>query len=347
MKYTHLGRTGLVVSRLCLGTMNFGTETSENDSFKIMDNALDLGINLFDTANIYGWKLGEGITEQIIGQWLSQGASRREKIILTTKVYCPMGTEPNDRGLSARHICHACEESLRRLKTDYIDIYFMHHIDRGTTTPEDRRFGGWSDENLIRSPYRIKETPWDEIWQALELLVRQGKVLYIGSSNFAGWNIVQACEKAYSRNFLGLVCEQSVYNLSNRMLELEVIPVCREYGLGLLIWSPLAGGLLAGVLNKPTVGRRAHIKDLVNAHMSKISAYEHFCKEIGEKPADVALAWLLKNTVVTSTIIGPRTLNQLSSCLKALEIHLDDIHINKLDKIWPGPGGPAPEAYAW
>src|SRR5579871_5487588 len=188
MHYTHLGRTGLSVSRLCLGTMNFGPLTSEQDSFAIMDHALELGINFFDTANVYGWKLGEGVTEKIVGNWFAQGGGRRDKVILATKVYNRMGEWPNESGLSAVHIRRACEDSLRRMKTDHIDLYQMHHIDRST--------------------------PWDEIWQAMEQLVREGKIIYVGSSNFAGWHIAQANCIAQQRHFLGLVSEQSLYNLN-------------------------------------------------------------------------------------------------------------------------------------
>jgi aryl-alcohol dehydrogenase-like predicted oxidoreductase len=327
--------------------MNFGPETPEPDSFKIMDNALEKGINFFDTADIYGWKLGEGITEQIVGRWLAQGGSRREQIVLASKAYCPMGTSPNDRGLSARHIRHACEESLRRLQTDYLDVFYMHHIDRGATTPADRRFGGWPDDNLVWSPYRIKQTPWDEIWQAMEVLVQQGKVLYIGSSNFGGWHIAQASEQARIRNFMGPVCEQSIYNLSNRLLELEVIPACRDYGMGLVIWSPLAGGLLGGILSKTKEGRRSQIADQIEKYRAQLTAYESFCENLGENPADVALAWLLKNPVITGPVIGPRTEAQLNGSLRSLDIEITDDINEELDKIWPGPGGPAPEAYAW
>ena len=231
MDYKHLGRTGLSVSKLCLGTMNFGPYTSDADSFKIMDKALELGINFFDTANVYGWKTGEGVTEKIIGRWFEQGGGRREKVVLATKVYGRMGDWPNESKLSAYHIKRACEESLQRMKTDHIDLYQMHHIDR--------------------------DTPWEEIWQAMEQLVREGKVLYVGSSNFAGWHIAQAQGEAKARNFMGLVSEQSLYNLRDRMIELEVIPACEEYGLGLIPWSPLAGGLLGGALRKIEEGRRA------------------------------------------------------------------------------------------
>lgn len=323
MDYVNLGRTGLKVSRLCLGTMNFGPETSEEDSFKIMDHALEYGINFFDTANVYGWKLGEGVTEKIIGRWLAQGGGRREKIVLATKVYGRMGDWPNERGLSAYHIIRACEDSLRRLQTDHIDLYQMHHIDL--------------------------QTPWDEIWQAMEVLVQQGKVLYVGSSNFAGWHIAKAQGEASKRNFLGLVSEQSLYNLNARTIELEVIPACRDFGLGLLPWSPLAGGLLAGVLQKIKEGRRAseRIQKEISKYRGRIEAYEALCKEMGEKPADVALAWLLHNPDVTSPIIGPRTNEQLSGSLRALDIHLTEEILETLDEIFPGPGGEAPQAYAW
>ena len=323
MQYTHLGRTGLKVSRLCLGTMNFGPRTSEADSFAIMDRALELGVNFFDTANVYGGKRGEGITEQIIGRWLAQGGGRREKIVLATKVYGSMGEGPNESKLSAYHIRRACEASLRRLQTDHIDLYQMHHIDR--------------------------ETPWEEVWQAMERLVQQGKVLYAGSSNFAGWNIAQAQEQAAARRFMGLVSEQSLYNLSARMIELEVIPACRAYGLGLIPWSPLAGGMLAGAGDKAAEARRAaeHIQKNIEKNRSKLEAYESFCADLGESPADLALAWLLHNPVVTAPIIGPRTLGQLDGSLAALEITLSGEALKKLDEIWPGPGGQAPEAYAW
>jgi len=323
MQYVRLGRTGLRVSRLCLGTMNFGPFTSEADSFAIMDRALEVGINFFDTANVYGWKMGEGITEQIIGRWFAQGGGRREKVVLATKVYGKMGDWPNESRLSALHIRRACEASLRRLQTDYIDLYQMHHIDR--------------------------DALWEEIWQAMEQLVREGKVLYIGSSNFAGWHIAQANEAAQRRNFMGLVSEQSLYNLSARMIELEVIPACQSYGVGIIPWSPLGGGLLGGVLQKVAEGRRAdaRMQERINKHRAQLEAYEGFCHEIGERPADVALAWLLRQPAVTAPIIGPRTLDQLNSSLRALEITLNDEALARLDAIWPGPGGPAPEAYAW
>lgn len=323
MEYVNLGRTALKVSPLCLGTMNFGPETTEPDSYAVMDRALEHGINFFDTANVYGWKAFEGYTEQIIGRWLAQGGGRRDKVVLATKVYGEMGPGPNDRYLSALHIRKACDDSLRRLQTDHIDLYQMHHV--------------W------------RAAPWDEIWQAMDLLVAQGKVIYVGSSNFAGWHIAQACEAARRRNGLGLVSEQSKYSLIQREVELEVAPACQFYGLGIIPWSPLGGGVLGGALAKASEGRRAHERVLTQVEKIRpqLERWEAFCADLGEKPADVALAWLLNNAAVTAPIIGPRTLDQLDGSLRALEIKLSEGTLAKLDEIFPGPGGTAPEAYAW
>jgi aryl-alcohol dehydrogenase-like predicted oxidoreductase len=311
MQYVHLGRSGVKVSRLCLGTMNFGPETNEADSFAIMDRALELGINFFDTANVYGWKVGEGWTEQIVGRWFALGGGRRGKVVLATKVFGKMGDWPNQSRLSALHIKRACEESLRRLQTDCIDLYQMHHVDR--------------------------ETPWEEIWQAMEQLVR------------AGWHLAKAQELARSRHFFGLVSEQSLYNLTERTIELEVIPACEAYGIGLIPWSPLARGLLAGALQPAKVGRRADedVKKDIEKYRPKLETYEALCKQLGERPADVALAWLLHQKAVTSPIIGPRTMEQLNGTMRVLSLTLSQDTLKRLDEIFPGSGGPAPEAYAW
>ena len=323
MQYVSLGRTGLKVSRLCLGTMNFGPHTSEADAHAILDAALDAGINFVDTANVYGWKRGEGVTERILGRWFAQGGGRRERVVLATKVYGIMGDGPNDRGLSARHIVRACEDSLRRLQTDWIDLYQMHHVDR--------------------------DTPWDEIWEAMERLVRQGKVLYVGSSNFAAWHIVAAQEAARRRHLLGLVSEQSLYNLLERTIELEVLPACRAYGIGVLPWSPLAGGLLGGVLRRQArEGRRAHerIQRRLQQERPRIERFERLCDELGHPPGRVALAWLLHRPGVTAPIVGPRTLQQLQDALQALSLRLPDEVLARLDDIFPGYRE-APEHYAW
>ena len=327
MKHVSLGRSGLKVSPLCLGTMNFGPHTTEKDSFAIMDHALEIGVNFFDTADVYGWKRGEGVTESILGRWFAQGGSRRERVVLATKVFGDMetrdGYDPNlARGLSARKIVRSCEASLKRLQTDYVDLYQMHHIDRAC--------------------------PFDEIWQAMETLVAQGKVVYVGSSNFAGWDIATAQQTAAHRHFVGLISEQSVYNLDNRMIDLEVLPACRHYGLGLIPWSPLGGGLLGGALRKLKEGRRsgADFEKKVEAKREKLEAYEGFCAKLGEQPADVALAWLLHQPGVTAPIIGPRTMEQFAGNLHSLEVKLDAEALAALDKIFPGPGE-APKAYSW
>ncbi len=327
MQYRQLGRSGLKVSPLCLGTMNFGPHTTEPDSFAIMDKALEVGVNFFDTADVYGWKRGEGITENIIGRWFAK-SGKRDHVVLATKVYNDMDPEsapdPNRaRGLSASKIIRQCNDSLRRMQTDYIDLYQMHHIDR--------------------------DCPWDEIWQAYETLVAQGKVIYAGSSNFAGWDIATANQIASQRHFMGLISEQSIYHLDNRTIELEVIPACRHYGLGIIPWSPLGGGLLGGALQKYKAGRRGNegFEKTVERKRPQLEKYESLCKEIGEPPANVALAWLLSNPVITAPIIGPRTMDQLTNVLKVPEIKLSAETMASLDKIWPGPGGEAPKAYAW
>jgi len=319
MEYRALGRTGLRVSPLCLGTMNFGPRTSEADSFAIMDAALADGVNFFDTANVYGG----GETETIVGRWFAQGGDRREKVVLATKVFGGRDAWPNTSRLSARHIRDACEASLRRLQTDHIDLYQMHHVDRNT--------------------------PWDEIWQAMDLLVAQGKVIYVGSSNFAGWHIAAAIEAAHRRGSVGLVSEQSLYNLTARTVELEVLPACEAYGVGVLPWSPLGGGLLGGGLRTATEGRRAdeRIQARLESRSDQLEGYEKLCAELGHEPAQVALAWLLANPVVTAPIVGPRTAEQFMRCLGALEVSLADDVLGALDTLFPGPGGAAPEAYAW
>ncbi|MDK3257206.1 aldo/keto reductase [Blastococcus capsensis] len=322
VEYTHLGRSGLSVSRLCLGTMNFGWKTGEADSRAVMDRALDEGVNFFDTANVYGFDAGKGRTEGVLGSWFAQGDGRREKTVLATKVYGGMSDWPNDTFLSARNIVRACEASLRRMGTDWIDLYQFHHVDL--------------------------RTPWEEIWQACETLVAQGKVLYVGSSNHAAWQIAAANEAAARRNFQGLVSEQSHYNLLTRHVELEVLPAAQHYGVGIIPWSPLAGGLLAGALEKNAGTRRNEERNQkrVEEHRPALEAYEAFCRELGHPPADVGLAWLLHQPAVTAPIVGPRTMAQLEGTLGALEVRLDDAALTRLDEIFPGYR-PAPMEYAW
>jgi NDP-hexose C3-ketoreductase / dTDP-4-oxo-2-deoxy-alpha-D-pentos-2-ene 2,3-reductase len=330
MEYTNLGRSGLSVSRIVLGTMNFGPETSEEDSFAIMDSAHERGVNFFDTANVYGRSVGKGATEQIVGRWFARGGGRRERTVLATKLYGPMGDWPNENRLSALNIRRACDASLTRLQTDYLDLYQMHHIDRST--------------------------PWEEIWEAMSVLRQQGKILYVGSSNFAGWHLAAAQEAARDRHFLGLVSEQSLYNLVSRFVELEVLPAARHYGIGVIPWSPLHEGLLGGVLRKQREGRTSrsggdYAVETLARYRDRIEAYEKLAADLGEDPAVLALAWLLHQDGVTGPIVGPRTLEQFESSLRAVEVTLDADTLSKLDELFPPPGPhgakAAPEAYAW
>jgi aryl-alcohol dehydrogenase-like predicted oxidoreductase len=333
MEYTNLGRSGLSVSRLCLGTMNFGPLTTPADCHVIMDHAHELGLNFFDTANRYGLapagqhvdnpQAHNGWTEEIIGDWFASGGGRRERTVLATKLFGAMGEWPNEGGLSALNIRRSCDASLRRLQTDYIDLYQMHHVDR--------------------------DTPWDEIWQAMEVLVNQGKILYVGSSNFAAWHIAQANDAAAARGFFGLASEQSIYNLMTREVELEVLPAAAKYGVGIIPWSPLNGGLLGGVLRKEREGARrvlGNSRETVERNREQLGAYEDLCDELGEEPGTVALAWLLHQETVTAPIIGPRTLGQLDDAQRALTAALDEDVLKRLDAIFPGYR-PAPEHYAW
>ncbi|NYD67541.1 aldo/keto reductase [Agromyces atrinae] len=325
MKYTRLGRSGLNVSRICLGTMNFGPVIDEHASIGILDAAVAAGVNFIDTADVYGgppWGPYNGQTEEIVGRWIESGGSaRRESIVLATKVHGTMGDGPNERGLSALHIRQGVEASLRRLKTDYIDLYQMHHIDRAV--------------------------PVDEVLEAFSLLKQQGKIVYLGSSNFAGWNIAQYQELSRIAGSTGLVSEQSLYNLAQRTLELEVIPAAEHYGLGILPWSPLGGGILGGVLAKADRSRSAGAVEKLGDRLPQVERYEAFAARLGHGAGDLALAWLLHQPAVAAPIVGPRTLDQLEGGLRALEIDLTDADLAELDEIWPGPGGAAPEAYAW
>jgi aryl-alcohol dehydrogenase-like predicted oxidoreductase len=323
MEYTHLGRTGLRVSRVVLGTMNFGPQTSEPDSHAIMDAAHAQGVNFFDTANVYGQNLGRGATEEIVGRFFAQGGGRREKTVLATKLYGNMTDYPNEGKLSALNIRRALDASLTRLQTDYIDLYQFHHIDR--------------------------DTPWEEIWQAIEVAVQQGKILYAGSSNFAGWHIAQAQEAAKARHFTGLVSEQSIYNLIVRDVEREVLPAAQAYGLGVIPWSPLQGGLLAGVLDKEAEGSRrrdGRAAESLEKLRPQIEQYEAFAAELGHSPAELALAWLLHQPAVTAPITGPRTMRQLDTAIASVDISLDADALGRLDEIFPGHKT-APEDYAW
>jgi aryl-alcohol dehydrogenase-like predicted oxidoreductase len=322
MQYTQLGASGAQVSRIALGTMNFGPVIGRVDSFEILDHAIDHGITFIDTADVYGgapWGDQPGQTESLVGEWLTERGNR-DALVVATKTFGEMGPGLNDRGLSAVHIRASVDASLRRLGTDRIDLMQMHHIDR--------------------------TVPIDEVLDAFTTLREQGKILYLGSSNFAGWNLAQYQEHARAYRQLGLVTEQSVYSLAERTVELEVVPAARHYGLGLLPWSPLAGGQLAGVLAKSDRSRSKNL-DHLGARRTQIERYEEYAAGIGIDPAELGLAWLLHQPVVTAPVVGPRTVAQLTGAIAALDVQLDTEQLAELDRIWPGPGGQAPEAYAW
>ncbi len=326
MQLRRFGSTALQVAPLALGTVNFSWLTDEADSFAILDRAMELGLNLIDTSDNYN----AGQTEALLGRWFAQGGGRRDKTVLASKVYSAPSewgsrdparrtgswVGPNQRGLSAKHIREACDASLKRLQTDYLDLYQMHHVDRTAR--------------------------WEEIWQAMEVLIQQGKVLYVGSSNFAGWHIAQAQESAKARGAVGLVSEQSVYNLTKRTVELEVLPAARAYGMAFIPYSPLGGGVLGGRPADNEQGRRSFIKPT-----DQVMAFQALCDELGQPAGSVALAWVASQPGVTAPVIGPRTMAQLESSLAALEIALSEEALKRLDELFPGPGGPAPEAYAW
>ncbi|PQP82559.1 aldo/keto reductase [Paenibacillus sp. PCH8] len=326
MQYSYLGKSGLKVSRICLGTMNFGPATDEKEAFRIMDAALDAGVNFFDTANIYGWGENSGLTEEIIGRWFNQGGGRREKVVLATKVYGSMHDDSdgpnNDAGLSAYKIRRHLEGSLRRLQTDHIELYQMHHVDPAIS--------------------------WDELWGSFENAVNQGKIGYVGSSNFAAWQIAIAQSEAKNRHFLGLVSEQHKYSLNCRLPELEVLPAAKELGLGVIPWSPLDGGLLGrNALQKLEGTRSGGIAGRIEQQQTQLEDFAALCRDLGEPQDTVALAWVAANPAVTAPIIGPRTLEQFETALKCLDVTLDEAVLKRLDEIFPGPGGHAPNAYAW
>lgn len=319
MDYTRLGRAGAQVSRIALGTMNFGSVIDEQESFAILDAARSAGVTFIDTADVYGGRPGQpapGTTEGILGRWIGDRTCR-DDVFLATKVYGATGDGANDRGLSALHIRSAVDASLRRLRTDRIDLYQVHHIDRDVHP--------------------------DEVLEALTLLRDQGKIIYAGSSNHAGWHLARHQERARSRGGVAFATEQSVYNLTRRQIETDVIPAAEAYGMGILPWSPLGGGLLAGRPDGAASRRGTpppHLRDAVEA-------YERFAAGRGIRPAVLGLAWLLHQPCVTAPIVGPSRVEQLSDALAALEVSLTSADLEALDEIWPGPGGPAPESYSW
>ncbi|GHD17590.1 oxidoreductase [Nocardiopsis kunsanensis] len=323
--YVQLGRSATRVSRLWLGTVNFSGRVPDGEALRVMDAAFDRGINCVDTADIYGWRLYKGHTEELVGQWLARGP-RRDDVVVATKVGEAMGDGPNDRGLSARRIIASCEASLRRLGTEHIDLYQMHRMDRFA--------------------------PWEEVWQAMDQLVASGKVRYVGSSNFAGWHLAGAQESAARRGSLGLVTEQCLYNLAVRHAELEIIPAARAYGVGVFPWSPLHGGMLSGALQKLAEGTavksaQGRSQQMLTRLGTPVEQYERLCERLGLSPAEAALSWLLSRPGVSGTVIGPRNTAQLDSALRAMEMDLGEEVREQMQALFPpvGTGGEAPEAW--
>lgn len=347
MKYTTLGRAGVKVSRACLGTMNFGTATDKKESFAIMDAALEHGVNFFDTADFYGDPPGQGVTESIVGDWLAQSGNR-DRVVLVTKAYATMGRmEPNDRGLSAYHLRRACEASLSRLRTDHIDVYMMHHYDRGFRFPAElANIGRTAEDDLAVGESGTLAPSFEEILDTMQMLRMRDKISYIGSANFPAWALTHFNALARERGMTGSVVEQCHYNLACRKAEVELIPACRALGVGMMTYSPLEGGLLAGWKALDKRGR--YSPDSIDpARRAQLEAYDKLCEQLGEKPADVSLAWILHCGAVTSVMLGPRSVEQLKANLHAVELELPADFVQELEKIWPGPGAEAPEFYGW
>ena len=337
MKYAKLGRSNLSVSKICLGTMHFGPYASEAESFRIMDRALELGINFFDTANVYGGKENRGRSETIIGNWLAASPEKRDQIVLATKVYNPMrdpsqSMPPNEgRGISAYRVRKHLADSLRRLQTDHVDLYQVHHFDR--------------------------DVSGEEFWGTFEHAVADGDVLYMGSSNFPGWGLAKFQSLAMQRGFLGLVSEQTQYNLLNRIPELEVLPAAHNFGIGIMAYMPLAGGLLTGKKAADKGSRTSALESeygmRVGSENPQLEDFSALCREIGETEAVVATAWTLQRPAVSTAIVGVHKPEHLDSVVRAAELELSDDVMARLDKIFDinrgralRPGA-APEAYAW
>ncbi|GMV37899.1 MAG: aldo/keto reductase [Fimbriimonadales bacterium] len=318
MEYVALGRTGVQVSKLCLGCMNFGWGTEEKESIQIIHHAIEQGVNFVDTANVYG----KGASETIVGKALAGGL--RERIVLATKVHARMSDEPNDFGNSRRHIIQSCEASLQRLQTDWIDLYQIHR-------PQP-------------------SIPIDETLRALDDLIHAGKVRYVGTTTFAAWQITEAIWVAKELGLNRFVTEQPPYNLLDRRIERELVPCCITYGIGLLPWSPLAGGLLTGKYlggSKPEGARYSQtqpIRHIGPGAEAVIEGFNKYARERGVAPSQLALAWCAAQPGITSPIIGPRTMEQLEDNLSSLSIEITDEDRKAIDAIAP-PGTHTAEYY--
>lgn len=334
MQYAKLGRSNMTVSRICLGTMHFGTRTPEDESFRIMDKALEMGINFFDTANVYGRSVHSGLTEEIIGRWFAQGNGRRDKVVLATKVYSymvPAPQPPNEeQGISAYKVRKHAADSLRRLQTDHIDLYQVHHIDTRVSL--------------------------DEFWTTFDRLIQKGDVLYMGTSNFPGWALAKYQMYAWQHGMMGFVSEQPMYNLLCRFPELEIFPAARDFGIGIIPYMPLAGGLLTGKRQSQIGSRTEQVEQEYEKPLSnqQFESFSALCREIGEPEHVVATAWVLANPAVSSVIVGARTADHLDGLDRAAELVLAPEHKARLEDIFDinhgrslRPNRESPWAFAW
>ena len=320
MDYRYLGKTGLKVSELCLGAMTFGRETSEDISYQMLDRFEEVGGNFIDSADVYG----QGISEEIVGRWLA--SKPRDDFVIASKVRFPMGDGPNDLGLSRKHILAGIEASLRRLKTDYIDLYQVH---------------GWDGQ-----------TPLEETLSTLNSLVQHGKVRYLGASNFSGWQLQKAIDLSRCRGWEAFVCLQPLYNLLDRDLELELLPVCQNEGVGIIPWSPLRGGWLSGKFRRGMAGppEDTRIGTAEKEGWSESwSAYNieqtwqvldvvfALAEELDQTPAQVAINWLLQRPGVTAPIVGARTMAHLEGNLGASGWALSEDQMARLNRVSERP----------
>lgn len=312
MDYRNLGKAGVKVAPVCLGTMMFGSQTNEADSINIIHKAHDLGVNFIDTANMYSG----GESEVVVGKAI---VDRRDRVILATKGRQPMGDGPNDQGGSRVHLMYALETSLKRLNTDYIDIYYYH-------APHD-------------------STPIEETLRALDDMVRSGKVHYIACSNFRAWRLCEALWTSDRLNLHSFCCLQPLYNIVNRDIEVEVLPLCQEHGIGVVSYSPLARGILTGKYTKfgeyPEGTRASRNDKRMNQAELRESSIEisqqlvAHCEKKGCAPSNFALGWVLANPILTSVIIGPRTMQQFDDNMGCLEVTITDDDEAFVDSLVP------------
>jgi aryl-alcohol dehydrogenase-like predicted oxidoreductase len=334
MEYTKLGRSNMTVSKICLGTMHFGPKASEEESHAILDRALEMGITFLDTANVYGGDAGRGRSEEIIGSWFAARPGVRDDVVLATKVYHAMGdlgVAREEAGFSAYKVRKHLTDSLRRLQTDRVDVYQVHHIDERVSA--------------------------EELWGTYERVVADGTVLYAGSSNYSGWGLARAQMQAWQRGFVGFVSEQTQYNLLSRVPEMEVLPAAQEFGIGVIVYMPLGGGLLTGKTESFDGSRTRQVEEEYGISLGpenrQFADFSALCREIGEPEHVVATAWVLQHPAVSSAIVGVRTVDQLAGLDRAAALSLDASAMERLDEIFDiNRGrkigrGRSPQAHAW